>query len=163
MVMAFKKMTAEELREHKGKSFTGISTAFICYDNGKILLAKRSNNTRDEHGNWDAGAGGLKFGQSLEENLRREVKEEYNFIPRKIEFLGYIDAFRTAPDGDPTHWLAVYFAVKVNTAELKINEPDLVDEYGWFALDSLPAPMHSQFPAFIDKFGSRLQKIIDKK
>jgi 8-oxo-dGTP diphosphatase len=162
--MSYEKLSADELRLHKGKSFTGISTAFVCYDeDGRVLLAKRSKNARDEHGNWDMGAGGLKFGQTLEQNLWREVKEEYNFSPLKTDFIGYVDAFRIAPDGEPTHWLAMYFAVKVKASEFKVNEPEMIDEYGWFTLDNLPTPLHTQITPFLQKHGARLHKIIDKK
>ena len=161
--MAFQKLSSEILREHKGKSFPGISTAFIYHDGkGNILLAKRSENARDENGRWDAGGGGLKFGQSIEENLLREIKEEYNFTPKSIEFLGYSDAFRTGSDGVPTHWLALYFAALVDPDEFNINEPDMVSDAGWFTLDTLPKPMHSMFPAFMEKHGDALRKSMNK-
>lgn len=159
--MAFQKLSPEILREHKGRSFTGITTVFICHDGkGNILLSQRSNKTRDEHGRWDVGAGGLKFGQTLEENLRREIKEEYNFSPLSIEFVGYSDAFRTGSDGEPTHWLPMYFAVHVNPKELRINEPEMIDDHGWFKLDSLPSPMHSQFGKFMEQHGQTLRRIL---
>lgn len=162
--MTTKKLSPEELRAHKGISFPGVTTAFICYDgDGKLFLAKRSKNTRDEHGRWDAGGGGLKHGQSLEDNLRREVKEEYDADALQITFIGYHDAFRTNDNGQPTHWLAMYFAVLVDPAQVKINEPDMVDEAGWFTLENLPEPMHSQFPDFYAKFGSQLKAIISPK
>src|SRR5579872_7429403 len=113
--MAFRKLTPEQLRLHKGVSFTGISTVFFCYDtSGRLLLQKRSLKARDEHGRWDPGAGGLKHGQSVLESLKREVFEEYGVKPKKIDFIGYIDAFRTHPSGLPTHWLALYFALLVD-------------------------------------------------
>jgi len=162
--MTFKKLTPEQLRGHKGKSFVGITTAFICYDGqGNIFLAQRSENTRDEHGNWDAGGGGLKFGQTLEQNLIREVKEEYNFTTISIQFLGYMDVFRNAPDGEPTHWLAMFFTVLVNPAELNLNEPEMVDDSGWFTLDNLPTPMHSQFGPLLKLHGKKFREIISKK
>ncbi len=150
------------LRVHKGISFTGISTAFLCYDNkGRIFLAKRSNKARDEHGRWDTGAGGLKHGQAIEENMRRELKEEYNVEPIKSDFLGYLDAFRISPSGQPTHWLAMYFAVMVDPKKVKIMEPDMFDDSGWFSLDDLPAPMHSVIDAFLEKHGKKLRRIIN--
>lgn len=116
--MTFMKLTAEELRKYKGISFTGITTTFFCHDGkGRIFLTKRSKNTRDEHGRWDPGAGGLKHGQSIEENMRRELLEEYNVKPIKSEFIGYFDAFRKSPEGLPTHWLSMVFAVQVDPAK----------------------------------------------
>lgn len=159
--MSFKKLSPEELRKHKGISFTGITTVFFCHDGkGNIFLAKRSKNTRDEHGRWDPGGGGLKHGQSLEQNLHRELKEEYNATPISTEFIGYFDAFRTSPEGKPTHWLAMCFAVQVDSKEIKINEPDMFDDYGWFSLDDLPKPLHSQFDVFMKKHGKKLNALL---
>ena len=160
--MAVKKLSQEDLRKHKGISFTGVTTAFMCHDGkGKLFLAQRSKNSRDEHGNWDTGGGGLKHGQAVEDNLRREVKEEYGVEPLYIEFLGYMDAFRETPDGQPTHWLALYFAVLVDPKKVKICEPDMFDKYGWFKLDELPQPIHSQFPKFMKLYGEKLKKAIN--
>lgn len=162
--MTFTKLSAEELRKHKGKSFVGVTTAFSCHDGkGHLLLAKRSKNTRDEHGRWDVGAGGLKHGQAVEDNMRRELKEEYGVEPIKTEFIGYFDAFRTGDDGQPTHWLAMCFAVLVDPAKVKIGEPDMVDEIGWFSLDKLPSPMHSQFDNFMNLYGKRLRQILARR
>jgi 8-oxo-dGTP diphosphatase len=159
--MTFAKLTTEELRQHKGVSFTGITTVFFCHDGqGKLFLTKRSKKTRDEHGRWDPGGGGLKHGQAIEDNLRRELKEEYNAEALKLDFLGYIDAFRKTPEGLPTHWLAMCFAVQIDPNQVKINEPEMVDDYGWFPLDNLPSPLHSQFGIMIEKHGSKLRQVM---
>jgi len=123
-------------------------------------MAKRSARARDEHGRWDFGGGGLKHGYSLEDNVRREVKEEYDAEAKDIEFIGYFDAFRETPEGVPTHWLAMCFAVRVDPAEVKINEPDLFDDGGWFTLDSLPSPPHSQIGIFMNLHSARLKEIM---
>lgn len=158
------KLSPDLLRQHKGISFTGITVVFLCHDgNGKVFLTKRSKNTRDEHGHWDPGGGGLKHGQSVEENLRREVKEEYDIDePIDLTFLGYFDAFRENADKQPTHWLAMCFAVEIDPAKVHINEPEMVDDSGWFSLDDLPAPMHSQFPKFLELHGDKLRKLVNR-
>ncbi len=159
--MAFQKLPPEVLRAHKGISFTGITTVFFCHDGqGNLFLSKRSAKTRDEHGRWDPGGGGLKHGQSVEDNLRREVMEEYSAEPIETIFIGYHDAFRTTPEGLPSHWLAMCFAVRVDRSCVRINEPDMVDDCGWFRLDKLPAPLHSQFQLFMHKHGDRLAQIL---
>ena len=159
--MLFTKLTPEELRRHKGISFPGVTTVFFCHDGqGKIFLTKRSKRTRDEHGRWDPGGGGLKHGQAVEDNLRREVLEEYNTEPLETEFIGYFDAFRSTPEGLPTHWVALCFAVKIDPAEVKINEPEMVDDSGWFTLDSLPSPMHSQFGKIMALHGEKLKSVL---
>jgi 8-oxo-dGTP diphosphatase len=159
--MSSEKLSSETLRKHKGLSFTGITTVFFCHDGkGKIFLTKRSKRTRDEQGRWDPGAGGLKHGQTLEENLLRELKEEYDVTPFATEFIGYLDVFRKNDAGQSTHWLAMYFAVRVDPHKVHVNEPDKVDDSGWFSLDALPTPLHSQFEPFIAKHGDKFRQIM---
>lgn len=155
--MTTTKLDPNILRLHKGVSFTGITTVYFCHDGqGKLFLTKRSKNTRDEHGMWDPGGGGLKHGSSLEGNVRREVKEEYDAESATIDFIGYHDVFRCLDDGTKTHWLAMIFAVMVDPAQIKVNEPKMVDDYGWFSLNNLPSPMHSQFETVMQKYGDKL-------
>lgn len=162
--MIHKKLSPQEIRAHKGTSFPGITTPFICHDGrGNIFLSKRSKNTRDEHGRWDTGAGGLKHSQSLADNVRRELKEEYDVVPISVEFLGYLDAFRKNPEGQETHWLAMYFVCQVDPSQVSINEPDMVDDSGWFKLDQLPSPMHSMWQKLKDEHGQKLQEILEAK
>lgn len=157
--MAFERLSSDVLRQHKGVSFTGITTVFFCHDgNGKLLLAKRSKNARDEHGTWEPGGGGLKHGQSVEENMKRELKEEYGVEPIRTEYLGYFDAFRETPDGQPTHWVAMCFAVHVDPAQIQIGEPDMIEAHAWFDLDDLPQPLHSQFNKFMELYGDKLRR-----
>lgn len=155
------KLTKETLRDHKGYSFVGITTCFIMYTkDGEFFMAKRSNKTRDEHGRWEIQGGGLDFGQTAEENVIREMKEESNATPLKSEFLGYTDVFRVNENGDKTHWLALDFAFLVNKSDVKINEPDMFDDSGWFTLSNIPSPVHSQLQNLLNKHADRLQKII---
>ena len=154
------KLSPETLRKHKGISFVGVTTCFFCYDNkGKFFMAKRSNKSRDELGRWEIGGGGLKAGVTAEENIRREVKEEYGAIAKKIDFWGYRDILRKLEDGTPTHWIALDFAVLVDGTEMRNNEPDMFDEIGWFTLDALPSPLHSQGPVFFKKYKANITAI----
>src|SRR5688500_1166248 len=101
-------------------------------------MAKRSQKARDEKGCWDVGGGGLDWGLTAEQNVVKEVQEEYTAVPRAIEFMGYRDVFRSLPNGDATHWLALDFAVQVDADDVAIGESDKFDDAGWFTLDSLP-------------------------
>jgi 8-oxo-dGTP diphosphatase len=126
-----------------GLDYPGVTTVFYCHDGqGNFLLHKRSQNCRDEQGRWDAGGGKLEFGVSLEENVLREVKEEYGCVGVIEEQLPPLDIFREH-DGAKTHWVAVTFFVRVNRDEARNNEPESIDEIGWFRLDNLPAPLHT--------------------
>ena len=162
--MAFQKLTPKELRKHKGISFPGVSTVFFCHDGqGNLLLGKRSQNTRDEQGRWDVGGGGLKHGQSLEQNLRREILEEYGVEAKKVDFLGYMDIFRKNPENLPTHWLAMMYVVLIDPKKVKNNDPESIDEIGWFNPSQLPNPLHSQLERFFEQYDHQLKKLMKKQ
>ena len=153
------KLPGDVLRSHKGVSFVGVSTCFFCYrSDGMFFLAKRSKNARDEQGRWEMGGGGLKWGLTALENIERELKEEFNAEPKDIKFLGYRDVFRKNKDQD-THWLCLDFAVLVDEKNVRINEPDMFDDGGWFTLNSLPNPLHSQQQIFFDKNKNELLEL----
>jgi 8-oxo-dGTP pyrophosphatase MutT (NUDIX family) len=140
----------------KGEDFTGVSIVFTCHDGkGNYLLAKRGTNCRDEHGTWDPGGGGLEFGDSVEATLRKEIAEEYGADVLAYEFLGFRDVHREQ-NGRKTHWVALDFKVLVDPAKVKNGEPHKLDEIGWFRLDTLPAPLHSQYPKFLELYKDRL-------
>ena len=107
-------------------------------------MHKRSKNCRDEQGRWDNGGGAHEFGHTLEDTVKREVKEEYGADALEVTFIKVYDAHRKLTDGTETHWVAVMFAIKVDPNQAKNNEPHKIDEIGWFTTDSLPSPLHSQ-------------------
>jgi 8-oxo-dGTP diphosphatase len=140
----------------KGVDFTGVTIVFLCHDGkGNILLNKRSENARDERHTWDPGGGGLELHDTVEGTLKKEIKEEYGTDVLDYEFLGYRDVHREH-DGKKTHWVALDFKVLVDRSNVKNGEPHKFDDIGWFRLDALPAPLHSQFPYFLKKYGERL-------
>lgn len=136
-----------------GVDFIGVSTPFFCNDgHGLFLLNKRSQNCRDEQGRWEVGAGRLEHGLTAEENVMKEIREEYGCDGVIQEALPVHSLFREA-DGKKTHWVMIPFLVKVNPAEVKNNEPDKIDELGWFRLDNLPQPLHSGLAYQLTHYG----------
>lgn len=63
---------------------------------------------------------------------------------RKLQFIKVYDAHRKLADGTPTHWVVVVFAAEVDPKQVKNNEPYKIDDIGWFTLENLPNPLHSQ-------------------
>lgn len=128
-----------------GEDYIAINTPFYCNDGkGNFLFQKRSKNCRDEQGKWEPGGGRLEFGLTPEENVLKEVKEEYGctgVIQKSIPPHSII----RVNNGKKTHWMAFPFFVKVKRSEVTINEPNKIDEIGWFRLDNLPKPLHTGF------------------
>lgn len=134
-----------------GVDYIGISTPFYCIDgNGKLLMHKRSDKCRDEHGKWDTGSGQLDFGEDPEVGVLREVREEYGCDGKIIFQFPPISVIREQ-NGVDTHWLALPFIIKVDPKEVKNNEPHKIIELEWFTLDNLPQPLHSAMEKYIVK------------
>jgi 8-oxo-dGTP diphosphatase len=140
----------------KGVDYIGTAVVYFCHDGaGNVLFAKRSTNSRDEIGCWDIGGGAIEFNESVEDTVRKEIKEEYSTDVKEIQFLGFRDVHRDN-DGIPTHWIALDFKVLVDKDMARIGEPHKFDDLAWFTLGSLPSPVHSQLPTFLAKYKDKL-------
>ena len=101
------------------------------------------------------GGGGLEFGDTVENTLKKELKEEYCADILDYEFLGYRDVHRERT-GAKTHWIALDFKVLVDREKVKNGEPHKFEEIGWFKLDKLPDPLHSQIPYALEIYKKKL-------
>ncbi|MCR4328350.1 MAG: NUDIX domain-containing protein [Patescibacteria group bacterium] len=128
----------------RGVDYIGVNCVFWCYDTeGRILMHKRSKKCRDEQDVWDCGGGAMEFGETFEDTVAREVLEEYGVVPLEIEYVTTKNVLRTH-NGLSTHWVKNMHWVLVDPAKVKNGDPEKIDEIGWFALDQLPSPLHSQ-------------------
>ncbi len=129
----------------RGVDFIGVNVVFFCHDGkGNVLLGKRSQKCRDEHGAWDCGGGAIEFGESFEDALRRELKEEYGAEPLDIVFVASRSIVRTN-EGRTTHWIANLHRVLIDPAQVTNNDPEKIDEISWFPFHALPEPLHTGF------------------
>ena len=139
-----------------GIDYVGVTTVYFCHDGkGNFVMAKRSNQARDEHGRWEIGGGALEHEITVEDNLKKEIAEEYGTGVLSFEFLGFRDVHREH-EGAKTHWIGLEFKVLVDPHKVKNNEPHKFDEIGWFTLNTIPDFVHSQFPEFLEKYKDKL-------
>ena len=137
----------------KDLDYTGIAIVPFVHDGqGNYLFGLRTEKCRDEHNCWElAGGGGLKFGESNESGIRRELKEELGTEPVKIEFIGHREVLREH-NGQKTHWVVFDYLVQVNPEEVAIMEPDMCSEFRWSKIDAAPQPTYSQYPFVLEKY-----------
>lgn len=125
-----------------GIDYIGIATAFFCHDGeGNFLFHKRSQNCRDEQGSWDCGGGKLEFGEDVEVGMWRELSEEYG-CGGVIDDILPPTSFFGEVNGERRHWLVLPFIVRVDRNDVKIGEPESMDELSWFSLGNLPDTLH---------------------
>ncbi len=129
----------------KGLDYIGVTTGIWLFnEENKLLMIKRGKGARDEHGNWDLVGGGVDFNENPAETIMREVKEEVNCDIRDLKNVGYNNVQRIQ-DGQKTHWICFLFTGRIKSSQVKIMEPDKVEEFGFFNLSNLPSPLHSQY------------------
>ncbi len=135
----------------KGVDYPAITVFCLLHDGeGNYLLNRRGKKCRDEHEKWDLCGGAVEMGYTVEETVKKEVREEFGTDVLDIKFMGFRDIHRKTEEG-PTHWIGLDFKVHINKNDAKNNEPHKFDEIGWFPLEEFPDPMHSQWPYFREK------------
>lgn len=137
----------------KGIDFVGIFVTGICHDgNGKILYRRRGLGARDEQGKWDPGVGGaLEHGETIEDCLKREIREEIGVGFKEFEFLGHMEKFRNL-DGLSTHWLGFYFKCLIDPALVVVSDNQETDAMVWAPFHEHQSPMMTGFTDTFAKF-----------
>ncbi|MFZ5377014.1 MAG: NUDIX domain-containing protein [Patescibacteria group bacterium] len=124
----------------KGIDYIGVSVgAMIFNDQGEIFLSKRSQGASNERGCWETPGGGVKFGEKLEEAVKREIHEEYGVDMDLIEQFPAANHFIAM---EKQHWVATTFLARIKKGQTpRIMEPEKCDAIGWFPLSNLPSPL----------------------
>jgi 8-oxo-dGTP diphosphatase len=98
---------------------------------GRVLLTRRAN--PPYAGLWDLPGGFLEAGETPDQALRRELREELGVKVRGARLIGF-EPDRYGADGFPT-LTAVY---RVTLMPGPVRCADDVSEVGWFPADALP-------------------------
>lgn len=117
------------------------ATAAAVFDaQGRILLHQRSDN-----GKWALPGGAIEVGETADQAVVREVREETGYEVRVVKLVGvYSDPRHTTityPEGDTVSYVSVLFECAVTGgASALSDESTAVD---WFPPDALPEPFHA--------------------
>ncbi|NEO33136.1 MAG: NUDIX domain-containing protein [Symploca sp. SIO3C6] len=104
--------------------FLNYSAACILNNEGKIILQKRG----DFKGSWGFPGGALELGESAEEALLREVKEETGLRVKIENLIGvYTKYFLEYPNGDKTQIITFFFLCTILNGELYIDNQETLD------------------------------------
>jgi ADP-ribose pyrophosphatase YjhB (NUDIX family) len=96
---------------------------------GRYLLARRR-----DIGWWHLVGGGLEYGETIQQGLLREVREE---IGVSIDILRLVGVYAKPQKQEVV--LTFLCSLPADTAEPKTSEE--IVEIGWFATDQLPQPL----------------------
>ena len=103
----------------------------ICVQDNKILLINHSG-LSESNEFWSPPGGGLQFGETIEECLKREFLEETNTIILVGKFLKIREFLKP-----PLHAIELYYEVKIASGIVKKGfdpemEEQIINDIQWF-------------------------------
>lgn len=130
------------------------AAAIIVNEDGEILLQSRTDNNR-----WGLPGGCQEVGETFEEVVIREVKEETNLdvTEDNLELIAMVSGetrHKSYPNGDHVYNNTALFCVKNWSGELRWNEESKVMKF--FDLDNLPENLHD--PDLIERYVEWMKK-----
>ncbi len=113
-----------------GKECIGVGVgALIQNERGEILLALRSQQAKNERGKWEIPGGAVEFGETLEQALQREIKEE---IGIEIEVGELLHVCNHILPEEQQHWVSPTYICQIKSGTPTIMEPQKCDALEWF-------------------------------
>ena len=123
-------------RMKKGIDYIGVGTGAIIFNkDGSLFLAKRGKEARNEKHKWEFPGGSVEFGETLENALVREVREEFGFV---IEVIQLLDVVNHILPREKQHWVSLTYICRYRSGKPRILEPLKCEEIGWFNLNDIP-------------------------
>ncbi len=120
------------------------SAAFLVLKkDGKVLLSKRIN-TSHEDGNYGLVAGHLEKGETPQEAIVREAKEEIGLDIKEED----LEVVHVSFNQSELDYFQIYLTPKKWQGEVENREPERCADLAWFAEDSLP-PNTIKYIAFV--------------
>ena len=120
----------------RGVDYIGVGVGAVIVDpDGRLFLARRGPQAKNERGLWEFPGGSVEFGETLAEALKREMREEYGIEIAVGALLDVVD--HILPE-EGQHWVSPAFICSVVKGEPLIMEPGKCSDIGWFYPEKVP-------------------------
>jgi 8-oxo-dGTP diphosphatase len=118
----------------------------MIWKDNKILLGKR----KGSHGNgeYSLPGGHIEFGESFEECVKRETKEEAGVDIKNIKFISVANIFKHENRQD----VQIDFTADWDSGDERTDPNEKIGEWGWYSLDDLPSPLFYPSIVIIDSY-----------
>ncbi len=107
----------------------------IFNEKGEVLLQRRKDDNK-----WGTPGGSMELGESVEENVVREVFEETSLKVKNLKLFKIYSGkkqYHKYPNGDEVYNLNIMFETNEYEGELNINDNES-NELKFFAIDDIP-------------------------
>lgn len=137
------------LRQHIGHApIISIGVGVVIENKkGEILLQKRKDNEK-----WAIIGGGMEIGESFEDTIRREAKEEAGIELGELTLMAICngqDRFISYPNGDIVYSSSIVFKTNIYYGNI-VSNPEEVIEHKFFSRDNLPKEINDFDKLFIE-------------
>jgi 8-oxo-dGTP diphosphatase len=122
----------------------------ICIHDDRILLINHSGlNESNEF--WSPPGGGLQFGETIEECLKREFLEETNTVVSIVKFLTVREFVKP-----PLHAIELYYEVKIESGDVKIGfDPEMkeqiIRDIQWLSFEEVLFKGEGKYSTFLEE------------
>jgi len=114
------------------KKVQRISAYGLLIKNNELLLCRLSQRVMKSAGHWTLPGGGLDFGESPEDAMVREFREETGLIV-KTGSLVTIDTLSDEVNGTRFHSIRIIYQAHYLEGELKFEDEGTTDACEWFS------------------------------
>lgn len=116
-----------------GVNYIGVGVGALIFNSeGKFLMALRGPKAKNERGKWEIPGGAVEWGETVEEALKREIKEELDVEIRVLKLHNVCNHILTS---EKQHWVSPTFICEIVQGTPRIMEPEKCDELRWFTLE----------------------------
>ena len=142
-------------RLYPDQPLVGVGAIIIC--NGKIFLEKRKN--EPGKGKWSIPGGLVELGESLEQAVIREVKEETELDVDEPQLIDAVDNITVEKDGRiKYHFVIVDYFVKLRGGTPRATSD--AEELRMVGLDEVEKfDLTKTFRAFFERNRQRLERL----
>ncbi len=140
-----KEIGVKDITETTTEDIYRVSALWITNSQGEVLLARRHRNKKKHPNMWGpAVAGTVEQGESYEQNIIKETKEEIG-----LEDVAFVIGPKTETTGE-FHHFTQWFTLQIDKeAKDFVIQEDEVEEVQWFKVGELKKKMQESSEKFL--------------